>query len=718
MVCVSNMNYNSSYYSTESYVSSENDLVAVYIELEPKNAPGSAIGNRDGSKPKVYCGLAQWNSTTHPTLDYNPEMGHNGMHRLHVTHINGEEEQDLTFESYDAITGTWVDPYDMTVKDGSVYIRNLVLTNVTNSTGNEDYFRYNAMTEAYESPTFTFNIDDIDNPEEENTYQVVIKMWRTNATASIFSNNLLLPVGSATITKTFTSPGMKSITWDGRLSDNGDPAMAEFGAYAYEMEVYKYNSVGALADWFALKWPYCLTVGAHSMYSKMVGDDEVMTIDFEISDGCYEDPNRAPYQSGVNIRVDALDYDLCHRGSKDFNNVSVGQHYTDEQLAKVYGYEEAGMWTSIYTGEDNCWKEYRRDHKGSRMLAANYNEESFPWRMYIYKYNGIPGHISVGFSWLYDDGSACVWTAGAWPQDDFWADLINCVSTIAPVLPGNIINWEAVGTIKMRYVKISDDNGKLMSQRDIIQLETTEAHSSQKADDAFSIAVPGKDAIVRMKKALYSPLYFYNPASISRIVDSKPNYNEKGTYNWVFDTEANFIWVAHQHNYRKEVYKIMLGMGYVNCVTFAKDLGNAALDDNFGSFYNILFPYELSQIIVNDHFNYHEHYTQGIKKWHIKMSDKFRFPRGSKSHPNVFTNGVYTDTDAGIVLQKGILRHCNCYNCVQGPISTYFKSLYGLGKYVITNDHIDEHCPCKTCDTLRKYYGYITWVLPDGESDD
>ena len=101
MVWVSNMNYNSSYYSTESYVSSEDDLVAVYIELEPKNAPGSAIGNRDGSKPKVYCGLAQWNSTTHPTLDYNPEMGHNGMHRLHVTHINGEEEQDLTFESYD-----------------------------------------------------------------------------------------------------------------------------------------------------------------------------------------------------------------------------------------------------------------------------------------------------------------------------------------------------------------------------------------------------------------------------------------------------------------------------------------------------------------------------------------------------------------------------------------------------------------------------------------
>jgi len=42
MVWVSNnMNYNGNYYSSESYVSSEDDLVSVHIELEPKNAPGT-----------------------------------------------------------------------------------------------------------------------------------------------------------------------------------------------------------------------------------------------------------------------------------------------------------------------------------------------------------------------------------------------------------------------------------------------------------------------------------------------------------------------------------------------------------------------------------------------------------------------------------------------------------------------------------------------------
>jgi len=29
------------------------------------------------------------------------------------------------------------------------------------------------------------------------------------------------------------------------------------------------------------------------------------------------------------------------------------------------------LWRTVYTGEDNCWKAYRRDHKSSRMLAIN-----------------------------------------------------------------------------------------------------------------------------------------------------------------------------------------------------------------------------------------------------------------------------------------------------------------------------------------------------------
>ena len=672
--------------------------------------PGDSVGNRDGSHNRVFCGLAFWDSTTIPSLNYDPLMGHNGNHALQVTAIDGTASKELYFEEYDAITGTWGNDYDMTVKDGTVYIRNLTLTNVHSSTGTEDYFRYSYLYDSpYNEPTINFTIDDIDNPELEPTYLVYISAWPTAATPTLFAESFVLPANSVVVDTIFNSPGAKSVN----LADFD--VNLEHGTYAYEIEIHKYVD-NNLIDWFALKWPYCLTIGEHSLYSKMVtADQEAMCIDFEITDACYGNNNHAPYQGGVNITVDAIDYNLNNRGSKTFNDVEVGDSFEGEVLANIQGYEEDGLWRSIYTGEDKCWQEYRRDHKGSRMLATNYTNESFPWRLYIYKYDGNlggTGHISFGYSWLYPDDTAYLWTFGAYPDP---LDISELVTTIFVLAPGGItwpLNWSFGGDLAYSYKQIMGEEKPInhlppspdelpvpaiylnMSQEEILLTIYTE--KATQANDAFSILVSGRDAISKMKLKLKDVLneYSIKPEHANPFLFTAPELRyENDTYT---KEETSFYWpltsislpISLSNIYLKDV-----GYNFYNCVGLATSMGNVALDGAFGTVPSKVYPWQLSDYIIDNHAIMTPHSTYGGKVWYTPRANNIKF-----------TNGDHV----GKVLYRDEIITCFCFDCsLKLPRLTYFH----VGdEYQQTTE--EELCFCDECSLALIKFGWekATWT--------
>ena len=600
--------------------------------------PGDSVGNRDGSHNRVFCGLAFWDSTTIPSLNYDPLMGHNGNHALQVTAIDGTASKELYFEEYDAITGTWGNDYDMTVKDGTVYIRNLTLTNVHSSTGTEDYFRYSYLYDSpYNEPTINFTIDDIDNSELEPTYMVYISAWPTAATPTLFAESFVLPAGSFVVDTVFNSPGAKSVN----LADFD--VNLEHGTYAYEIEIHKYVD-NNLVDWFALKWPYCLTIGEHSLYPRMITDDqEAMCIDFEITDACYGNNNHAPYQGGVNITVDAIDYNLNNRGSKTFNNVEVGDSFEGEILANVQGYEEDGLWRSIYTGEDKCWQEYRRDHKGSRMLATNYNEASFPWRMYIYKYNGSPGHISIGYSWYYTNGIAGVWTFGSWPVRP------------TPVSPARL---------QVGYLQTGRNNKLHTYQVSILQSKT-ENDQKLMANDAYSIKIPGKSAAKAMKESIHSS-YFLESFAAGIL---KMRLEEAPT-----EMQYNDLYFAEE----QLKYQWRLGSDY-DCVRLAAYIGNKALPGRFPNDKNTA-PFIFSSDILSDHTDYIKHYKNGNTQYYTQSAKKYIF------------------ADSGVYISGGEIKYCTCVSC-SNEITTWIVVATSGNTVTL---YKKQNCPCSFCEKMRR----------------
>jgi len=69
-----------------------------------------------------------------------------------------------------------------------------------------------------------------------------------------------------------------------------------------------------------------------------------------------------------------------------------GGHYlADEVNTLIKSYHNG--WRTVYTGQDNCWTAYRRDHKPSRMLAVNRSiTQAWTYTLY-YTYTGGHGPL-------------------------------------------------------------------------------------------------------------------------------------------------------------------------------------------------------------------------------------------------------------------------------------------------------------------------------------
>jgi len=677
--------------------------------------PGDSVGNRDGSHNRVFCGLAFWDSTTIPSLNYDPLMGHNGNHALQVTAIDGTASKELYFEEYDAITGTWGNDYDMTVKDGTVYVRNLTVTNVHSSTGTEDYFRYSYLYDSpYNEPTINFTIDDIDNPELEPTYMVYISAWPTAATPTLFAESFVLPANSVVVDTVFNSPGAKSVN----LADfNVD---LEHGTYAYEIEIHKYVD-NNLIDWFALKWPYCLTIGEHSLHATMISDiQEAMLINFEILDACYDNNNHAPYQGGVNVTVDAFDNNLNKRASKTFNDVSVGDKVKNEVLANIQSYESEGLWRSIYTGEDKCWQEYRRDHKGSRMLATNITDYTLPWRAYIYIFGETGGfdigHVSFGM-----DQHRYVGTYSSVEDDYDWdGDVLSYIWTFGSYPSTSMVISKGTLYSRITITNAADGKGRL-TELEIFKMPV-EYTQSGVLRYVYQFPFPelrGKHLIQtpiydKLERFVYEDILLHRTllaetmmkdAHAKRLTYADKEFNTKQTFS------ADYF---GDNGDTKYYYK---GLGEYNCYFFAHEL-LATVNEKYRRHKKDYFvrPAEFGRQIYLDHSTIQNlHYLKDTDL----TTDFFR-PDGVGDYDDeVWKTMLNSSYDSSWFVRKslkfdfavptffasGNVYECVCYTCGK---DTGRWVTWGMDK---NREFIANNCPCNMCEQERS----IQWTFGGSE---
>jgi hypothetical protein len=83
------------------------------------------------------------------------------------------------------------------------------------------------------------------------------------------------------------------------------------------------------------------------------------------------------YESPQNITISAIDDSLNiqgqNNGGNDIEYQYSGIAYTSPNLY--------GTWRCIFTGNDDSWTEYKRDHSATQMLAVNYSTQKYNIRL-------------------------------------------------------------------------------------------------------------------------------------------------------------------------------------------------------------------------------------------------------------------------------------------------------------------------------------------------
>ena len=163
------------------------------------------------------------------------------------------------------------------------------------------------------------------------------------------------------------------------------PLDAEWGTYTYDVVVEKLDPWDNVVDHFAYKWPYCLTVGDHNVWIDLDGSNEILKCNYIFDDFCADNdlPN---YETPSKMHGDIIDPSLDYRG---YVNLADNTGVFNEN-DNVYSFSSpstesnTGLWRIIFNGNDNCWVNFRRDHKSSRILASNQTNYSKTWNVLLF----------------------------------------------------------------------------------------------------------------------------------------------------------------------------------------------------------------------------------------------------------------------------------------------------------------------------------------------
>ncbi len=341
-------------------------------------------GGNTSTVPVTLRTYVDWDTAHAPTQPFIPPMGHNGRHQIQVV-ANG----DATLNRLCFREGEWPavaqHPEPLFTE-----VKNLVISNVTSSNGTVDYLKYDPEEgSTYHRPSVSFTVEDGDS--DGFTYKAWVMIQPTKdsgaeflALGDIYGYTYAYlqedPV-ALTTTQTLEWEGKINI-WDGSdrthysLSDADE---ADWGTYTYDVIVEKYAG-SRFVEQFAYKWPYCLTISNDEQEGHRVWKDTREGVDclrcfYKLYDWVWYHQNQySNFEEPGDIELVPINGILSEMPSIK-GETSIGNKFGENDGLVVYQAPVIsnldGPWRIVFTGEDNCWKYYRRDHQSSRMLAVN-----------------------------------------------------------------------------------------------------------------------------------------------------------------------------------------------------------------------------------------------------------------------------------------------------------------------------------------------------------
>jgi len=322
-----------------------------------------------------------WNTETGPRTKYMVDgdwqdvglsLGHNGEHNISLINGDGTTTQGVRFES--GTTSDYKKPKDRNVNVDNLSINSATVT--SSAIANENYFVYESgKASKYRRPQLKYSFSDTNLDENQHTYQVTWVIWKADdinvELGPNVDNNQIKANPYATVTTTHDSPGSYTLTWDG----NND--LADWGIYTYDILIEEYIGTEELvSSWDAYKWPYCSIVQDQTLTAVNITPGSELKYSYNLVDSCvYTDR-----QSITDSEIILYDNDFIEQDSIDFemlDGILVLNELVEDITAHSNTTNESYLyagWSVIYTGKDECWEAYRRDHKISNMLTASSTE--------------------------------------------------------------------------------------------------------------------------------------------------------------------------------------------------------------------------------------------------------------------------------------------------------------------------------------------------------
>jgi len=373
----------------------------------PSDPPTACDGTQAATRTFFYWVPEAWDTRKYPSVrypgmtgDFDPPMGHNGKHAVTLAQINDVETTNgLTFQHHDAQQGGWQPAYESGPAPKEPDVQNLVITGISASTGTVDYLKYDPdPASPYHRPTVSFTFEDKgEDQQAAYTYHCWALIQPTRASGQefldlgdIYGYAYAYVQDTATpVTKTFDPWAGKVCIWNEEhtayaLSGADE---ADWGTYTYDVIINKVDSNENVVDVFAYKWPYCLTISNdehHVWVTETEQDESPFLIKSELKCN-YILRDYADIYNYVNksvpseIKLYVVDSELTAYPIKDtvvnantLNTLHDGIGHDGilaDSVMNVHGFFEC--YRVLFTGVDNCWADYRRDHINSNMLAVN-----------------------------------------------------------------------------------------------------------------------------------------------------------------------------------------------------------------------------------------------------------------------------------------------------------------------------------------------------------
>ena len=256
-------------------------------------------------------------------------------------------------------------------------VQNVVITSLNETaTSNQDYIKYDPDPDSkYHTPTISFTAQDKgDYAGHRYEYQIFLQPTEASGREKLFKNQVTQwLVGNVDLAK--GGPVTKSVPWNGSIKELPTTAnVAEWGTYTYDVQINEYDEIGNLLDWFAYKWPYCLSVSEAGIRTDITNDDCLPELRYKYL--LTDNMNRDAKALSLRVVNADLDEDMpveeLPNDSKSVNVDNVGIN-NQGLLAYLSRNKKQGVDNSrvIITGVDNCNSDIRRDHLDSLMLPAD-----------------------------------------------------------------------------------------------------------------------------------------------------------------------------------------------------------------------------------------------------------------------------------------------------------------------------------------------------------